>query len=1392
MGVGPGVTTELAAGAYVAKRLIGRGASGEVWLCTHASTGRRAALKIGLSSQQGGLLADEGLRLLLADAARVPSFLDAGIVSVEGPGGAAQRPFIVLEWIQGASPVRGDADPDPASLLGIARDVGLALADLHLAGVAHGDVKPENIVVGRDTGRARASLVDLGLAEPITTKRVRAGTPRYLAPEGVDGSLLGDARARDLWALGLTLAELASPAVARSPVPLEVLARTPLPEPIGSIVVALLSRAPSARPSASWVHRAASDALGVPPEDSVARRRARVRRAYLAAHHDTLRSAAAGQRMQVDVAGIAGEWLADAVQRLGKLAALRGSAWEAPERPPIVLRELDALGRAAYLQGVIESPVAHWPLDDIGSDTALIERLLSWSEHAEPRALTYAALLNSGQRTPPRPALRDPVVLALALGGTRVEDHALESAEAWTLSGNAPAEAVLAAGRALRRVGAVGRARAVLSRLQTSEGLLEAAETARRSGDRALAADTAARALALDPSASIQGRLRALSARLRLDAGDIAAAESLLSTRADTAAEFEVLGLLRLQQGRPAEALSATARGYALAQDDEERARLHAVTGNAAHALGDARTAFGAFRLAAEHATRAGAVLEEATYLTGVAASAFDSGRLGEAIAAAQRSALLFEHLGRPGESGRATLARAAVYACVGAVTLAGDAARAAIRWARLAGDERCRAFAHLVLADTLMASERAEAREHAERALGLLDEDPGARLRALARLLEAGGSVDIGRGDALATVESTPVAARLEWWTARARTQLDSDSPRSASGVLTGLHALATVPAPLPTRGPALATGALLAARVGDGDLARRLAAPAAEAARLLIEGAPAELRAAAEAMPWATALSAPTGDTVSAAQLREIEALVRSLGTRDRLAPLLAQVLDALVLWSGVERGLLLLRAPGGRLVPRAARNLAREDLVGPQLALSTTLAERALTTAEPVVAVDATGELSEVHESVHALRLRSVLAVPLIARGEALGVVYLDDRVRSGAFGPPERSWARLVAAIAAVAIADARDQLLLRRAARRARRAERRLAEELAHREAELGAAQAELARARGARNTRFDYTTIAGQSPAVTGMLQIVDRVAASEVPVLVTGESGSGKELVARAIHDHGPRRKERFVTENCGAIPEGLLESTLFGHVRGAFTGASRPRVGLFEVADGGTLFLDEVGEMSLGMQAKLLRVLEDGEVKPVGSERARKVSVRVIAATHRDLAKMVEAGTFRQDLYYRLNVIAVRVPPLRERVGDVEVLARHFVHKHSGGRGRLSKNALAALAAYDWPGNIRQLENEIRRALVLADELIEAGHLSREVREGPQEHSKGSLGLDLRRHVDALEGELVRRALARTGGNQTRAAELLGLSRFGLQKMIKRLGIDISGLGAPVTGEG
>jgi transcriptional regulator with GAF, ATPase, and Fis domain len=245
----------------------------------------------------------------------------------------------------------------------------------------------------------------------------------------------------------------------------------------------------------------------------------------------------------------------------------------------------------------------------------------------------------------------------------------------------------------------------------------------------------------------------------------------------------------------------------------------------------------------------------------------------------------------------------------------------------------------------------------------------------------------------------------------------------------------------------------------------------------------------------------------------------------------------------------------------------------------------------------------------------------------------------------------------------------------------------------------------------------------GDSPPMRELYDLLGRVAASEIPVLVRGETGTGKELVARALHDASPRAAGPFLAENCAAVPAGLLESELFGHVKGAFTDAVADRKGTFVEADGGTVFLDEIGDMPLEMQAKLLRVLQEGEVRPVGSNRTRRVDVRLVAATHRDLTARCAEGLFREDLLYRLDVVTLQLPPLRERGEDVELLARHFASRAAEQVGRevvLSDAALEALRAWRWPGNVRELENEILRAAVLADGEIRPEDLSPRLLEG------------------------------------------------------------------------
>ncbi len=295
--------------------------------------------------------------------------------------------------------------------------------------------------------------------------------------------------------------------------------------------------------------------------------------------------------------------------------------------------------------------------------------------------------------------------------------------------------------------------------------------------------------------------------------------------------------------------------------------------------------------------------------------------------------------------------------------------------------------------------------------------------------------------------------------------------------------------------------------------------------------------------------------------------------------------------------------------------------------------------------------------------------------------------------------------------------------------------------------------------------------LVGESQAMQKVFAAIRKASSTSATVLITGESGSGKELVARAIHYSSARASAPFVPVNCGGIPESLLESELFGYVRGAFTGAHESRAGFFQTADGGTIFLDEIGETSVAMQVKLLRVLQDKEVRMVGDSRGRKVDVRIIAATNKNLPGLIQSRVFREELYYRINVVAIEVPPLRARVGDIPLLVRHFAEKFASELRkpvpRFSERAMAALQDYAWPGNARELENAIQRIVVMNDdEVIEVPDLPSSARFSARRATV------VNRTLAEVEAEHIRNVLASTGGNKTRAAQILGIDRKTLRK--------------------
>jgi transcriptional regulator with GAF, ATPase, and Fis domain len=547
----------------------------------------------------------------------------------------------------------------------------------------------------------------------------------------------------------------------------------------------------------------------------------------------------------------------------------------------------------------------------------------------------------------------------------------------------------------------------------------------------------------------------------------------------------------------------------------------------------------------------------------------------------------------------------------------------------------------------------------------------------------------------------------------------------------------------------------------------------------------------------------------------LRVFAHITRQLLTETDVSRLLRGIVDSAVGLVGAERGFLLLGETRPELDPRAAgklrapptdiaqmkvrvaRSFDREDIPLPASRLSMGIALSVAQTRQPVLSVDAGRDARfDGMKSVEDLRLRSVLCLPLCVPAErgvrVDGVLYVDNRLQESAFSPDSLDLLTLLADQASIAIRNARLVAELREQAERVVQSSRKiellneqLGRKVRDRDHELSVVRAELSRERG----RYDYSAIVGASEGMRRVFQQLDRIIESDHPVLIVGESGTGKELIARAIHFNSARKAKPFVSENCAALPDTLLESELFGHTRGAFTGAHRSKKGLLEQANGGSLLLDEVGDMSPEMQKKLLRVLQEGEVRMLGSEQTIQVDVRILAASHRDLEQMVLQGTFREDLYYRVNVLTVRLPPLRERRDDIALLAEALIARAARQAGRsvplLPHEVMAALISYDWPGNVRELENEMRRLVVLSRDEVELSELSPGLREVGSGGSRGApaaaalaSGATIRDAVADLERRSIEAALEAADGNKSRAAAALGLSRFALQRKLEKYG--------------
>jgi transcriptional regulator with GAF, ATPase, and Fis domain/tetratricopeptide (TPR) repeat protein len=607
----------------------------------------------------------------------------------------------------------------------------------------------------------------------------------------------------------------------------------------------------------------------------------------------------------------------------------------------------------------------------------------------------------------------------------------------------------------------------------------------------------------------------------------------------------------------------------------------------------------------------------------------------------------------------------------------------------------------------------------------------------------------------------------------------------------------------------PALVGRARAARDQGDLEAACGHGLEALEILRSLLRSLPPELQSRYAAsrprrevlaeLRWVEALyraggRAPVGAGAASPTWGKLLEINKRLNSEHDLVRLLEYIMDSAILLTGAERGFLLLRDPEGEggLTIKVARNFDRENIRNVKFKISRSIAERVLEEAEPIITVDAM-EDSRYREylSIHSLRLRSILCVPMRRGGMAMGVLYLDNRFQANAFDDENVQFMEAFADQAAIAIANAeliedkeRARQELEASRKEVAQLNLRLEQKLLQTSAQLEETRTRIERQQRQLENRHRYENIVGQSARLREVLFVIDRVRDNDIPVLITGESGTGKELVARAIHYNGQRRDGEFVAVNCGSIPATLFESELFGHVRGAFTGASTDKRGLFEVAHRGTLFLDEIGELPLETQVKLLRALQSGEIQKVGSTRAVKVDARILAATNRDLREDVRNKTFREDLYYRLNVVHVPMPPLRERLEDIPQLVQSFIKKNSeAGLCRvqgIEPAALALLARYHWPGNIRELDTAIKNASVFAEglsltvrdfahlpELVEAASGSPKGGR-PRAGGSGAAGIfEAGMSLAELEREAIIRTIEAFGGNKKRSAEALGIDR-------------------------
>jgi diguanylate cyclase (GGDEF)-like protein len=511
----------------------------------------------------------------------------------------------------------------------------------------------------------------------------------------------------------------------------------------------------------------------------------------------------------------------------------------------------------------------------------------------------------------------------------------------------------------------------------------------------------------------------------------------------------------------------------------------------------------------------------------------------------------------------------------------------------------------------------------------------------------------------------------------------------------------------------------------------------------------------------------------------------VVNSLMERNQV---LKTLLDMLIQLSGCKRGALYLESEGEWQVEVALDSVGHKIEIKDVCSLAfDALRKQGL----PVAGSSDDEENPELAEACRTLGLERVICMPLTVKGKLIGGMYFDSNAANREFGDSDLIFMRALARELGTALEKSRLNLENVEQKKELEELTARLAQKVQAQATEL----ADLSRNLSQLQLRYNYDKIVGKSEAMQKVFKLLDRITDTDVPVLIQGETGTGKELVARALHVNGPRREASFVSVNCSAITESLMESELFGHVRGAFTGADRDKPGLFEQAHRGTIFLDEIQDMSNGMQRELLRVLQEGEIRRVGGKDIIHVDVRVISACNRDLREMVQQSQFRQDLFYRLNVVSIELPPLRDRKEDIPLLVQRLLEDartHDGREVKLDKDALRAILRYDWPGNVRQLQNFIEKTTLLIEgNTIRAEHVTLDG-ERPRGGTTGISRLfeiDYSEAKQAFAREYLKAVLARNGGNVTRAAAEATIVRSSFHKMMRKHGISAKDFGTAKT---